>query len=195
MFTGIIRDLGVVSDLTRAGESVELSLERPATFVNMRVGDSVAVNGACLTVLMIDSDQWQVRLMHETLAKTSLGQLTVGSTVNLELPLVVGARLDGHFVHGHIDGVAEIVDIAAVGDDRVLRFQPPSDLMTYFMAKGSVALDGVSLTIVDTFDDSFTVSLMPYTLEHTTFGTARVGQHVNVEADMLGKYVARLINH
>jgi riboflavin synthase len=193
MFTGIIRELGRISDLDRAGDGIVLTLTRPASFTHLSDGDSVAVNGACLTVLSSDETTWQVRLMHETLAKTNLGMVERGATVNLERPVAAGERFDGHFVQGHVDGVAGILEIKPVGADRVLRFRPPAALMPFFVPKGSISLNGVSLTIVEVLPDSFTSSLMPYTLEHTTFGSAKVGDLVNIEVDMIAKHVAHLL--
>jgi riboflavin synthase len=193
MFTGIIRELGHVSDLDRSGDGLIVTLSRPVSFSALIAGDSVAVNGVCLTVLTCDEGSWQIRLMHETLAKTNLGELSRGVKVNLERPVAAGERFDGHFVLGHVDSVAEILDITPAGDDRVFRFRPPANLLSYFIAKGSVALNGVGLTIVDVLPDSFTVSIMPYTLEHTTFGATQERDHVNVEVDMIAKHIARLV--
>ncbi len=192
MFTGIIRELGRISDQDSSGDGNVLTISRPASFKDLREGDSVAVNGVCLTVLTTTAATWQVRLMHETIAKTNLGELSKGSVVNLERPVAAGERFDGHFVQGHVDGVTEVVEITAVGDDRVMRFAPPAPLLPYFIPKGSVALDGVSLTIVDVLPDSFTVSFMPYTLEKTTFGATKMKDRVNVEVDMIAKHIARL---
>jgi len=193
MFTGIIRELGRISDRDSRGDGIVLTLSRPAAWSDLREGDSVAVNGACLTVLSLTDTVWQVRLMHETLAKTNLGDLAKGLAVNLERPVAAGERFDGHFVLGHVDGVAAVADITEAGDDRIFRFIPPPTLLPYFIPKGSVALNGVSLTIVEVGPDSFTVSIMPYTLDKTTFGATRVGDRVNVEVDMIAKHLARLI--
>lgn len=195
MYTGIIRELGSICDHQMADGSVSLSLDRPASFVKLREGDSVALNGVCLTVLNPKEDTWRVRLMHETRVSTNLDDLAIGSPVNLELPVAAGERFDGHFVQGHVDGVGHIADIQPAGDDRVMRFRLPSALLPYCVSKGSVALNGVSLTVVDVLADSIAVSLMPYTLRHTTFGRAQIGERVNVEVDMLAKYVARLIRN
>lgn len=164
-------------------------------------GDSLAVNGACLTVLEVCpstslrvNETMKFRLMDETLKRTSLGQLQVGSTVNLERPVAAGERFDGHFVMGHVDGVCAIKKMTQVGGDTVFTFQAPKNLMTYMIEKGSIALNGVSLTIVSVNDnDTFTVSMMPYTLQRTMFGSAKVGDVVNIEADMIGKHVVRFL--
>lgn len=193
MFTGIIRELGGICDHQDKNGEVSLILPRPASFVKLREGDSVAVNGVCLTVLDPKENTWRVRLMHETLFRTNLDNLTVGSPVNLELPLAAGERFDGHFVQGHVDGVGDIADIQPAGDDRVISFRLPKALLPYCAPKGSVALNGVSLTVVDVLADSITVSFMPYTLRHTTFGRAQIGERVNVEVDLLAKYAAQFI--
>ncbi len=159
-------------------------LEIAAPFAaNLSEGDSVAVQGACLTVLSHTDSAWTGRLMAETIKKTTLGNLIAGSRVNLELPARAGDRLDGHIVQGHIDGTCAISDIQHIGDDRVIMFRVASAYMQHIVAKGSIALDGVSLTVVDTFEDSFTVSFMPYTLSHTTFGSKQIGDPVHVETD------------
>lgn len=193
MFTGIIRELGHVGDIDRDGDGVSLTLSRPPSFTDLTQGASVAVNGVCLTVVACDVATCQVRLMHETLKKTNLGSLHQGAAVNLERPVAAGERFDGHFVLGHVDGVADILEIKPVGDDRIMRFRPPRILLPYFIPKGSAALNGVSLTIVDVLSDSFTVSFMPYTLQHTTFGATQIGERVNVEADMIAKHIARFL--
>lgn len=200
MFTGIIREMGTITAIAREearqdpfnGVLLTITSSSAATLVP---GDSMAVNGVCLTVLSHTNDTWQARLMAETLQRTNLGALTIGSLVNLERPLAVGQTLDGHFVQGHVDARCQVTAIASAGDDKIFTFLPPPALLPYIVPKGSVALDGVSLTVVALTDDSFTISFMPYTLEHTTFGTATEGYQANLEVDMLGKYVASLLRH
>lgn len=160
----------------------------------LRAGDSVAVNGVCLTVLGASSQQWRARLMAETLAKTNLGDLAVNETVNLEPPLKAGQALDGHLVQGHVDGVCEITDIEKVGDDCIFTFQPPPALLPQLITKGSVSLDGVSLTVVHVSNQDFTVSMMPYTLQMTTFGKRSIHDRVNIEVDMIGRYVQAAVS-
>ncbi|MEX0650257.1 MAG: riboflavin synthase [Candidatus Andersenbacteria bacterium] len=191
MFTGIIRHLGTIENIRDEADGAKVFSIGTELGRDLQEGDSVAVNGACLTVLSADKTSWQLRLMRETLAKTNLGTLAVNSAVNLERPLVVGDRLDGHFVQGHVDGVCKIVSIEPVGNDRIFTFQPTNQLtiLPYLVSKGSVALDGVSLTVVEVNSSVFTVSIMPYTLEHTTFGQREIGDTVNIEVDMIGKYV------
>lgn len=183
MFTGIIRHQGsILSTTPQEDKSVVLVLQAPFSH-ELSEGDSVAVNGACLTVLSSTNTTWTCRLMAETLAKTTLGSLKAKDVVNLEQPATAGDLLHGHVVQGHVDGVGTITDITPVGDDRVIRFQTSSEIMKRIVSKGSITLDGVSLTVVDVVEDSFTVSLMPYTLSHTTLGKNQVGDRVNIETD------------
>ncbi len=183
MFTGIVRHLGtVLATVPQQDGSLLLEISAPFS-ASLQEGDSVAVQGACLTVLSHTDTSWTCYLMAETIKKTTLAQLAEGDNVNLETPARAGDALHGHVVQGHIDGTCTIMDIQAAGDDRVMTFRPPQELMAHIVPKGSVALDGVSLTVVDVFDDSFSVSFMPYTLSHTTFGTKRIGDAVNIETD------------
>ncbi len=183
MFTGIIRHSGRIETSTEAPDG-SILLEITAPFSqDLNEGDSVAVNGVCLTVLSHTHTTWTCRLMAETIKKTTLGSLAVAEIVNLELPAKAGDRLDGHIVQGHVDAICTIIDSASHGDDNVKTFKPPKDLLPRITPKGSITLDGVSLTIVDVTDTAFTVSLMPYTLEHTTLGTKKVGDTVNMETD------------
>ena len=192
MFTGIIREIGTIESVVEGKNSRTLTIATTLS-ENVKEGDSIAVNGVCLTVLSYTTTSWQARLMQETLDKTTLGSLVVGDHVNLEPALSLGATLDGHIVQGHVGGVCTISDITHVGDDRIFTLSTPPALIEYLIPKGSVALNGVSLTVVDVLDDSFTVSIMPYTLEHTTFGESKVGDRVTMEADPMGKYAVRLI--
>jgi riboflavin synthase len=194
MFTGIIRYQGQVESLQESVGGTHLVLATPlATEVN--AGDSLAVNGACLTVLQHTAQTITFRLMQETLQRTNLGQLKPKSPVNLERPLTPTQSIDGHFVMGHIDGLATITAISTVKHDKIFTCRLPSGLLRYLIPKGSIALDGVSLTLVDINQDSFTVSLMPYTLEHTLFGQVSANYQTNIEVDLLGKYVERFISH
>jgi riboflavin synthase len=187
MFTGIIRELGTVSSVDTTPSDVTLHIKASNT-KTLSLGDSIAVNGACLTVLDNNTTQFSVRLMQETINKTNLNFLKSGARVNLEKPLKVGQTVDGHFVLGHVDGIAKVLKITNAGDDKVFTFALSASLMKYIIPKGSVALDGVSLTVVDVYSNSFTVSMMPFTLKHTTFGQANVGYRANIETDVLGKY-------
>ena len=194
MFTGIIRHVGSIASTAKEGsQAVVLTIKTPLAG-QLREGDSVAVNGTCLTVLAATKKDWQARLMAETLQKTNLGNLKKGSVVNLEQPLRLNDTLDGHFVQGHVDGVGVVIGSKPVGDDRVFTIKPPSFLLPFFIPKGSVSLDGVSLTVVEVLQNSFTVSLMPYTLEQTIFSEVKTGYKINIEVDMIGKYVQRFTN-
>jgi riboflavin synthase len=189
MFTGIIRHLGTIEQIqSKSARTKTLTVSTPVS-QNLDQADSIAVNGVCLTVLTATDDSWQARLMAETIKKTNLGGLQPNSIVNLEQPLTLNQPLDGHFVQGHVDGTCTIEHIKAVGDDRIFTFRPPPKLMPYLIPKGSVALDGVSLTVVVVDQAAFSVSMMPYTLKMTTFGQRIVGDRVNIEVDMIGRYV------
>jgi riboflavin synthase len=159
----------------------------------LRVGDSIAVDGACLTVTALRGDGFTSDLSGETLKRTTLGRLRAGSRVNLERPLRLGDRLGGHLVTGHVDAVGQVVDRIPQGDGEFWRFRFPQDLMPLLVLKGSIAVDGISLTVAELSGDAFGVALIPHTLHHTTLGGKRVGDPVNLEADLLGKHVARLL--
>jgi riboflavin synthase alpha subunit len=191
MFTGIIRDQGTIEALATHPEHV-VTIRSPFT-AELRPGDSVAVQGVCLTVLNTEKETWRVRLMEETLSRTTLGQLRQGDMVNLERPLRADQLFDGHLVQGHVDGTATVIGKRLVGEDCVLTLRAPEALAPLLVPKGSVALDGVSLTVVDVAGADFSVSLMPYTLEHTTLGQLAPGMHSNLEADVIGKYVHRYL--
>ncbi|MFY9470122.1 MAG: riboflavin synthase [Solirubrobacterales bacterium] len=194
MFTGLIDNSGVVAsvDTTGRGATVTISTQLAATLSR---GDSVAVNGACLTVTRLNGETFAAEVMHETLDRTALGALTGGEAVNLELPLAIGDRLDGHIVLGHVDGVGEILAVGEAGFSRVLRVRTPGDLAKFAVEKGSIAIDGVSLTVSAVGADWLEVSLIPETLQRTTLGTLQAGDRVNIEADVLAKHVERLLHH
>ncbi len=192
MFTGIVEELGKLRKMRRGSDSARLTIEGKAVLTDVKLGDSIAVNGVCLTVVGFNDRFFEVDVMAETLRKTNLEELKPGDLVNLERALRVGDRLGGHIVSGHIDGVGEIVsqrreDIAVLTDIRA-----PVEVMKYVVRKGSIAVDGISLTVVDCTDDVFRVSLIPHTAEMTTLGYKRVGDRVNLESDIIGRYVERL---
>jgi riboflavin synthase len=195
MFTGLVEALGTVRAVVgdNAGGQI-LSVYEPAISPQLTIGESVAVNGACLTVVDRDSDSFQFQVGPESLLKTNLGALRPGDRVNLERSLRVGDRLGGHFVQGHVDAAGVITDRARQGEWEVVRFRCPADLTRLMVSKGSVAVDGVSLTLVDVGPDSFSVMLIPHTLAHTTLGFKAPGDAVNLEADMLAKHVAKLLS-
>jgi riboflavin synthase len=192
MFTGLVQDLGRVLELERSGDGARL---RVATGLadELREGDSVAVNGVCLTAASVNGEWFEAQAMNETLARSSLGALSAGSGVNLEPALRVGDRLGGHIVQGHVDGLGAIASVEDDGFSRRLRVEAPEPLLRYVVEKGSITVDGVSLTVVDADPASFTVSLIPETLERTNLGAAEPGMTVNLEVDVLAKYVEKLV--
>ncbi len=193
MFSGIVEEVGTVRRLTRRGESATLVVAATQVLQGTRVGDSIAINGACLTVTALGPDEFTVDLAPETLRRTNLGALRPGSPVNLERSLGVGDRIGGHFVQGHVDAVGRVQALRPEGDAVIAHFSAPPEVMRYIVPKGFIAVDGVSLTVVDRLSDGFTVSLIPFTMAHTIAGRYRVGDPVNLEADILGKYVERFL--
>lgn len=194
MFTGIVEELGHVTELIDLGDSVRLSVHGPMVAEGARRGDSLAVNGVCLTVVEAMGDGFTADVMRETLDRSSLGSLAPGTPVNLERPMRVDGRLGGHLVQGHVDGTGSIIERTSSEHWDVVRVSLPGDLARYIVHKGSVTVDGVSLTVASVTDDSFTVSLIPTTLELTTLGHKQVGDLVNLEVDVVAKYVERLMN-
>ena len=195
MFTGLVEEVGRVRSL-RAAEAAgdaHLGLSADVVLGGTRVGDSILVNGACLTVDEIDAGGLVFYTMPETLRRTALGDLSEGSPVNLERAMEAGGRLGGHIVQGHVDGVGEVLDVRAEGDAEIWTFAAPDSVLRYAVEKGSVCIDGISLTVVSVEDDRFTVSILPHTRSHTNLGELGVGSHVNLEADVVGKYVERLM--
>ena len=192
MFTGLIADLGRVRQLDRLDDGARVRIET-ALAGELRDGDSVAVNGVCLTATEVDGSSFAAEAMNETLARSSLGALDTGSEVNLELPLRASDRLGGHLVQGHVDGVGTIAGIDRDGIARRVRIEAGEELLRYVVEKGSIAVDGVSLTVAEMETRSFTVSLIPETLERTTFGRAQLGRTVNLEVDVLAKYVEKAV--
>ncbi len=195
MFTGIVEELGVVAALEDQGDAVRLTVRGPLVTADAGLGDSVAVNGCCLTVARRDGDTFTADVMRETLDKTSLGALGPGAPVNLERAVTVATRLGGHIVQGHVDGTGFVVRRRASEHWEVVEVSLPAELSRYLVPKGSVAVDGVSLTVVEVGDDSFTVSLIPETLARTTLGSRQPGDPVNLEVDVVAKYVERLLDH
>lgn len=193
MFTGIVVERGTVRR-SRGKGTVTFEIEAPDVARELKVGDSVAVNGVCLTATSTSRKRFEVQVMPETLSRSTLGELRRGSGVNLELALRFNDRLGGHLVQGHVDGVARCIRIEDEADARRVWFSADEDLLRYMVAKGSVTLDGVSLTIVEVGRTSFQVALIPHTLEVTTLGRLGIGTMVNVEVDVLAKYVDRLMN-
>lgn len=193
MFTGLIEDLGEVRAVEQSGEGVRLTVGSPLA-EELGEGDSIAVNGVCLTAVAIDSGAFSADVMNETLRLSSLAQARSGSPVNLELAMRPADRFGGHIVQGHVDGVGQIAAVEPDGFARRVRIDAPAQVLRYIVLKGSITVDGVSLTVADLDDQSFTVSLIPETLERTNLGNAESGVTVNLEVDVLAKYVERLMS-
>jgi riboflavin synthase len=195
MFTGLVQSLGTVRDVTDGHGGRRLRVAEPALAPKLEIGESVAVNGACLTVVARGGDAFDFEVGPETLAKTTLGQLAAGDRVNLERALRVGDALGGHFVTGHIDCVGHVLEEVVTGDWLTVWFGfPAGDFGALLVGKGSVAVDGVSLTIVEARPDRFSVMLIPHTREHTTLGRKKPGAAVNLEFDLIAKHVQKLFN-
>jgi len=193
MFTGLIEDLGTLLDLRRGSDAASLTLTTALPMHELRLGESIAVNGVCLTVTASGSGRFSADVSPETLVKTTLGNLPKGARVNLERALRLTDRLGGHLVTGHVDGTARISERLRQGNAWRFVFQLDPLLTRLLVAKGSVAIDGISLTVNDVADDRFSVMVIPHTLTQTTLASREVGELVNVETDLIGKYVARLL--
>ncbi|MCS6801382.1 MAG: riboflavin synthase [Chloroflexota bacterium] len=189
MFSGIVEELGTV----RARTEDSLVIRASTVLEDMRVGDSIAVNGACLTVVAFGADWFRVEVVPETWGRTNLGDCSVGDPVNLERSLRADGRIGGHFVQGHVDGTAALEALTPRGNEVVARFGVAPAISRYIVNKGFIALDGVSLTVVETGADWFTIALIPHTRAVTTLGVRRPGDRVNVEVDIVGKYVERFV--
>jgi riboflavin synthase len=187
VFTGLVAGKGVVRGLAHGRVEIESGLAE-----ELEPGDSIAVNGVCLTATERENGSFAAEVMPETLRRTSLAPLQIGDEVNLELPLRASDRLGGHLVQGHVDGTGTIESVTEEGNSRVVRIEPPSELLRYVVEKGSIAVDGVSLTVSGVDHRAFEVSLIPETLERTTLGAAAPGRTVNLEVDVLAKYVEKL---
>ena len=192
MFTGIIEDLGRIVELVEQEGHVSLVLEASVVPSELRIGASIAVSGVCLTVTELAGPRFTVDVSNETLDRTTLSGLATDGRVNLELPLRVDGRLDGHFVQGHVDGKGNVVSVSVRGSDRVVRLKHPQESDRYIVEKGSIAVDGVSLTVTACGAAWFEVMLIPHTLRVTTLGERVPGDGVNLEYDILGKYLVRL---
>ena len=190
MFTGIVRERGRVASMHEGPDGLRLEISAPETASRLEVGDSVSISGACLTATAVSNGSFSVTAVAETLSRTTLGRLAAEDEVNLETAARVGDPLGGHVVQGHVDGLGRI---ASAGDDGRMWVEAPPEILRYCVEKGSIAVDGVSLTIASLGDDAFEVALVPHTLEVTTFGRLSQGDDVNLEVDVLAKYVERLI--
>ncbi|MER6085210.1 riboflavin synthase [Streptomyces sp. NPDC001833] len=193
MFTGIVEELGEVTAVENLGDASRFRLRGPVVTEGAQHGDSIAVNGVCLTVVEHEGDEFTADVMAETLKRSSLGALGVGSPVNLERPTAVGSRLGGHIVQGHVDGTGQVLARTPSEHWEIVKVSLPADLARYVVEKGSITVDGISLTVVEAGPDYFTVSLIPTTLDLTTLGHKQPGDPVNLEVDVVAKYVERLL--
>jgi riboflavin synthase len=193
MFTGIIEELGTVEAVEEQGDAIRLSIRATTVLEDAGLGDSIAVNGCCLTVAEHDGEVWTADVMQETLDKTSLAGIKPGDRVNLERAVTADKRLGGHIVQGHVDGVGTIIARTPSEHWELVEIELPVGMSKYLVDKGSITVDGVSLTVVETKDDRFTVSLIPETLARTTLGARQAGDPVNLEADVLAKHVEKLL--
>ena len=193
MFTGLVAELGTVEKLARQGESYHLTVAAKKVMNNLKIGDSVAVNGACLTVVQMDDNAFTADVMPETVRLTNIGSLHAGDRVNLERTLRLCDGLDGHIVSGHVEGLGTIVSQRQEGIAVVVTFAAESRMLKYILPKGSIAIDGISLTVTEVTETCFSVSLIPHTAKETTLGFKTVGDKVNLETDIIGKYVERML--
>ena len=189
VFTGIIEELGTIKGVRRQSEGIRLSVSAKVVMDGMKTGDSIAVNGACLTVTEFDSVSFTADVSGETVNRTNIGKLRVGEKVNLERPMKLSDRLGGHLVSGHIDGIGVIRGVERRGGMSIFTIEVPAEFKKYLIIKGSVAIDGISLTVNEVKGNRFTVTIIPHTAEMTTLGFKKAGDIVNLEADMIGKYV------
>ena len=195
MFTGLVVETGEIISLIRNGESARLTLHAPVSASQSLIGDSLAVNGCCLTVTSLKGDRLSFDLLAETLRITNIGDLSPSAKVNLEPALGAGAKMGGHFVQGHVDTTAAILELSPHGQDHRLEIALPSEFAQLVVFKGSIAVDGISLTVAEVRDSSFVCWIIPHTLAETNLSARRPGDRVNLEFDMLAKYVERIISH
>jgi len=193
MFTGIVEELGTIAAIEQQADAIRLTIAASTVLEDVHLGDSISVNGCCLTVAATDGTTWTADVMQESLDKTSLGTLGTGDRVNLERAVTVEKRLGGHIVQGHVDGVGTVVARTPSEHWEVVEIRLPDGLDRYLVDKGSITVDGISLTVVETRGDTFTVSLIPETLARTTLGFRAPGDPVNLEADVLAKHVEKLL--
>jgi riboflavin synthase len=189
MFSGIIQSLGTVEKITRANEKAEITVRTESDFKNFELGESIAVNGVCLTVRDFGEHYFVVDVSTETLSRTGFMEIREGAKVNLERSLTPQQKISGHFVSGHVDQMGKVVDIENKSGEILFRFEHPPELGPYIIEKGSIAIDGISLTVFSCRDNRFSVSVIPFTHTHTNMNTRKIGDLVNIECDMIGKYV------
>ncbi len=195
MFTGIIEEIGFIKQIQRKPQGGTLAIAASHVLVDSKIGDSIAIDGACLTMTQVDEAGFKADISAETLRRTTLGERKLGDAVNLERPLQLGDRLNGHLVLGHVDDVGIISGWQDEGDSSLMRVSVSSEVMRYVVYKGSVCVDGISLTIASLFDDGFEIALIPHTKAVTTLGSKQIGNRVNIEVDLLGRYIERLLTN
>ena len=193
MFTGIIQEVGRVEAIERGAQSARFTISADGVLDGVKLGDSITVNGACLTVVQHQPGQVAFDTVYETLQKTALGSLAIGDEINMERSLSANGRFDGHIVQGHVDGVGTVASIREVDNSYYIYITASTQLLRYIVRKGSVAIDGISLTVVDADDKTFSVAIIPHTWDHTNLHTRRAGDQVNLETDIIGKYVEKLV--
>ena len=194
MFTGIVEELGRVAAIQELPDNaIRITIEGPTVLSDANLGDSICVNGVCLTVAQQDGDEFTADVMSETINRTTIGDLIAGAQVNLERPVTLSTRLGGHLVQGHVDAVGTVSAREHSENWDVVTITPPKDLLKYVVEKGSITIDGTSLTVSAVTDSTFSVSLIPATLEKTTLGIRQIGDRVNLEVDVLAKYVEKLV--
>ncbi len=194
MFTGIVEELGTVRGIAAGAKSGKITIEAQEILSDLHIGDSIAVNGICLTVISFDKGSFVADVMPETIHRTAFADLKNGSRVNLERALTLSSRLGGHIVSGHIDGVGSIVELKEDDNAVIIKIKADRSIIKYIIAKGSVTIDGISLTVVEAADDWFSVSVIPHTREVTSLGSKKSGSKVNLENDLIGKYVERFLS-
>ena len=193
MFTGLIQEVGTIHSVNQNDEGKEFYIKAPKLIKDIKIDDSIATNGCCLTATQIKGETFKVQAIHMTLEKTAIGNLKAGDKVNLELSLRPQDRLGGHFVQGHVNAMGQIKQIKKIGENWEIEVSFPHQLRKYMISEGSIALDGISLTIAKLSPESFTVAIIPHTLEKTTLGTKKVGDHLNLEVDMIAKYIENFL--
>jgi riboflavin synthase len=193
MFTGLIQDIGKIQSVERKGEGIRLTISTQLDLSHTKIGDSISLDGACLTVVRLSGRTLTVDASPETLRRTTLLTVGQGQPVNLEMPLKMSDPLGGHFVAGHVDGTGEIIEVAPEGNFLRYRFRVPAEIARYLIEKGSVAVDGISLTVTECRDQEFVVSIIPHTAQSTTLGKKKAGDRVNVENDLIAKYVEKFV--
>lgn len=194
MFTGLIQEVGIIQSVSSNAEGKEFVIKAPALIKEIAIDDSVATNGVCLTATKIAGDTFRVQAIHMTLQKTSIGYLNTGDKVNLELSLRPQDRIGGHFVQGHVNALGKIKKIEKKGNNWEIEVSFPADLRKYMISEGSIALDGISLTIAKLTGDTLTVAIIPHTLEKTALSAKKVGDHLNLEVDMMAKYIENFLH-